>query len=424
MKKKKIISAISSFLTFSMLMSGGTFAREAKTPGKLVRTNGEVLTKKVDYSRKLAQDNGKKVNKRRKKRKGNIKKNKLKGRDFIAELGDRDFVKWMRNHKKLLLPPGCVLGYAAVLKFYRSFRYHPFLDPVTEENLKSEFQIHFINVGQGDCALVRYKEKCWLIDAGYNINFGITDVTKYLPEVGIKEKLDGMILTHPHPDHYWNLKYVLKRFKPEKFYYSYLSDPVGIIDRMNTLQYDSRVTKPLEDFRKDNGENSCKQLLAGEEVFTSENKEFSVTCIGPQKKSDNTNDNSIVLLIKYKDKKILMMGDAEVQSEKEILKYTEEYKIDISNVDVVKIGHHGNNSASSPDFVKHTNPNTIVNSTGGHFALLGLINLHEQPWIIRRWINGDHRSKGNKCKVLTTEEQNNIIMYYDSNSNELKYARK
>ena len=332
--------------------------------------------------------------------------------------------KFIKNHKALTCAAASIAsiaGYACFLKIYRSFRYHELLPEVNDEMLKSEFQIHFIDVGAGDCAVIKYGNKSWLVDAGYCLSRGITDVTNYLPEVNIK-KLNGVILTHAHNDHYWNLKYIFKKFDPEKFYHSYDHGIKAPIDRIEKIQYESRLTEPIKNFKQSKGDQSCVQVKAGDTIV--KDGDLKIQVIGPTKEYQKENDNSIVLLIQYKNQKILMMGDAGVESEKDIMKFCSDKNIDISNCDLVKIGHHGSNTSSSSEFVNLTNPNTIVNSTGRNDFTLGLINLHEYPSIIRRWINGNNRSKDKKCEALTTEEQKNIIVYYDGNNKELKYARK
>lgn len=242
-----------------------------------------------------------------------------------------------------------------------------------------------------------------------------------MPEINIK-KLSGVILTHAHADHYWNFKYIFEKFSPEKFYHSYDHGIKTTIDRIEKIQYKSRLTEPIEKFKNSKGNESCVKVTAGYTIV--DENDFKIQVIGPTQEYSKENDNSIVLLIKYKDKKILMMGDAGVELEKDIMQFCRDKNIDISNCDLVKIGHHGSNTSSSSEFVNLTNPNTIVNSTGRNDFTLGFINLHEYPSIIRRWINGNNRAKDKKCAALTTEEQNNIIVYYDENNKELKYARK
>jgi beta-lactamase superfamily II metal-dependent hydrolase len=72
----------------------------------------------------------------------------------------------------------------------------------------------------------------------------------------------------------------------------------------------------------------------------------------------NTNDpnnNSLVLLYTNGEDKILLMGDAE----KEI-----EEKINVGEVDLLKVGHHGSYSSSSSSFIKKVNPKYAVITAG------------------------------------------------------------
>lgn len=319
---------------------------------------------------------------------------------------------------------GIVGGIATATKIYRSFRYHELLPSVNKEILNSEFQIHFVDVGAGDCALIKYKDKSWLIDVGYSIAAS-TDIKNYLPDIDVK-KLSGVILTHTHTDHYWKLKDILndKILNPDKFYYSYLDPPVTLKQKYDAIEYKSRVEDPINKFKKSKGNHNCIQVKPEYIIFESDDKKFKIKVIGPVSHHEHINNNSVVLLVEYQGKKILMMGDAEESSEKEIMEYAKQQNIDISNVDLVKIGHHGSDTSSSPEFVKLTNPKTIVCSTGKHDLTLGLYNLHEYRSIIHRWIDGNNRNKDEKCNVLTTEEQTNIIAYYDNNDKKLKYARK
>lgn len=311
------------------------------------------------------------------------------------------------------------IGKFKVIPGFLKFRYHMPLETLSEEMLNSEFQIHFIDVGAADCAVIKYGDKTWLVDAGFCLKHGITDVTKYLPEVGI-DTLYGVILTHAHTDHYWKLKYIFERFNPKKFYRSYDHGVKSLLDIYEKISYTGRYIKPLQKFMSVNGSDSCIDVSAGYKLFEDENLKIQV--IGPTQVYKEENDNSIVLLVQYKEKRILLMGDAGVQAESDIIKYCSENNIDISNVDIVKIGHHGSNTSSSLEFVNLANPGIIVNSTGGNDLTLGTLNLHEHSSIISRWIVCHFNSTGKKQQVLTTEEQNNIVVYYQDGK--MKSARK
>ena len=73
----------------------------------------------------------------------------------------------------------------------------------------------------------------------------------------------------------------------------------------------------------------------------------------------NENDSSSVIYFKYNDYKFLFMGDASVERENDIL---EEYKL--SNIDFLKVGHHGSNTSSGDFFIDEINPKYSIISVG------------------------------------------------------------
>ena len=74
---------------------------------------------------------------------------------------------------------------------------------------------------------------------------------------------------------------------------------------------------------------------------------------------DNENDNSNVIYTEIDGCKFMFMGDAGIGKEKDILE-----KYNISNVDVLKIGHHGSKTSSSETFINEMNPKYSVISVG------------------------------------------------------------
>jgi beta-lactamase superfamily II metal-dependent hydrolase len=74
---------------------------------------------------------------------------------------------------------------------------------------------------------------------------------------------------------------------------------------------------------------------------------------------NETNANSIVLKLDYGDFSILLMGDAEAQTEERLLRKDPELKAQL-----IKIGHHGSKYATSDDFIKHVHPEAAVISDG------------------------------------------------------------
>ena len=77
------------------------------------------------------------------------------------------------------------------------------------------------------------------------------------------------------------------------------------------------------------------------------------------KEYDNENDNSIVGYLNIHNIKFLFMGDASINIEKEILE-----KYELTNVDILKVGHHGSDTSSGKEFIDEINPKYSIISVG------------------------------------------------------------
>lgn len=117
---------------------------------------------------------------------------------------------------------------------------------------------------------------------------------------------------------------------------------------------------------------------------------------------DNENDNSNVIYIDIKGYKFMFMGDAGVEKEKDILD-----KYNISDIDLLKVGHHGSKTSSSKKFINEINPNYSIISVGknnryGHPNDSVLENLEDSK-IYRTDQNGSimFKIKKNKFEIET-----------------------
>ena len=77
------------------------------------------------------------------------------------------------------------------------------------------------------------------------------------------------------------------------------------------------------------------------------------------KQYNNENDNSCVIYTKLNGYKFMFMGDAEAKKEKDILD-----KYNISDIDVLKVGHHGSKTSSDKNFIDEIDPKYSVISVG------------------------------------------------------------
>lgn len=202
-------------------------------------------------------------------------------------------------------------------------------------------EVHFIDVGQGDCTLIKYGEHAMLIDAGGN-NKG-TAVQLYLTKQGV-EKLDYIIGTHPDADHIGGLDVIITKFDCETI-------------MMPEIEKDTKTYKEVIDAMK--YKNYVNSPPFAGTVFPLGKAEFTVVAPVNYGYGDNTNNYSIGILLEYGETGFLFTGDAESAAEADML--TE--GIDLS-ADVFKVAHHGSISSNTEEFLDAVDPSFAVISCG------------------------------------------------------------
>lgn len=239
-----------------------------------------------------------------------------------------------------------------------------------------ELAVHFINVGQGDATLITCGNNAMLIDAGDNSKG--TAVQNYLQKQGIA-KLDYLIGTHPDSDHIGGLDVIITKFDCDKIIMpDCTNDTVTYRDVIDAMSYKGyKNTLPVVG----------QKYQLGDAGFT---------IIAPAQKYDDTNSNSVGILLSHGDKNFLFTGDAEEAAEADMVSTG----IDI-RCDVYQVGHHGSNTSSSAALLDAAKPEYAVISCGEG-------NSYGHP---RAETLNNFRSRG--IKVYRTDEQGTIIAKSD-----------
>lgn len=202
------------------------------------------------------------------------------------------------------------------------------------------FAVHFVDVGQGDGAIVVCDGKTLVIDGGTAENGA--KMVEYLQNTLHVSKVDFVIGTHPHADHIGGLPDVIRACKVKKLY-----SPV-----------DEFEAKPFETMKRAADDKKLKITVpqAGQSFSLGRAK---VEFLAPLGIYDNVNDLSLVVRITYGQTTFLFTGDAERPSEYDMTDSGEDL-----SATVLKVGHHGSNTSTSYVFLRQVMPAYAIISCG------------------------------------------------------------
>lgn len=202
--------------------------------------------------------------------------------------------------------------------------------------------VSYIDVGQGDSIFIQTPSgKTMLIDAGVP-EMG-SRVVDYIRSRGVN-KIDILVGTHPHADHIGGIPAVIENFQIGKFYMP------KVITTTNTF----------EDVLKAAKAKGLSINVAKAGVVLDLGNEVKAQMLAPNSSHyDDLNNYSAVIKITYKNTAFLFTGDAEKESEEEMLSRGYDLK-----ADVLKVGHHGSSSATTWAFLKAVSPKYAVISVG------------------------------------------------------------
>ena len=215
----------------------------------------------------------------------------------------------------------------------------PALLPDSQRPEGSCFQVHFIDVGQADAALILCDGEAMLIDGGNAADSNV--IYTYLKKHEVKH-LDYVIATHAHEDHVGGLPGALKYATVSKAFSPVTTFTTNAFNnfKKGLSQQGVSLTVPEVGTRFKLGSASCQILAVNTE-------------------SSDTNNTSIVLQIVYGDTSFLFTGDAEIPVEQVLLNSGFNLKST-----VLKVGHHGSYSSTSYLFLREVMPEYAVIPVG------------------------------------------------------------
>ena len=216
-------------------------------------------------------------------------------------------------------------------------------------------EVIFLDVGQGDAIFIRTpRGRNILLDGGGKPAYqgDITEtghfvVVPFLEQRRVK-KLDLVIISHPHEDHYGGLFPVLERFPVKMLATNAESPETGFYAELLALAREKGISR---------------EILEAGDHFTVE-PSLKLTVLNPPRElwqgtGSDKNNNSLILHLRYKETGLLLTGDAETKAIEYILGQGK-----IPPGQVLKIPHHGGALPNLPHFLDEVEPWAAVISVG------------------------------------------------------------
>ncbi len=263
--------------------------------------------------------------------------------------------------KKPALLAGCVI--ASLVLCITMSRLEPRFD---------NYRITVLDVGQGQSILIQSRGHSYLVDCGGDTPAIAADAaSQLLLSQGINH-LDGIFITHFDKDHAAGTHLLLSRIGADKLYLPDIEDDADVLD---TLQLNHSLL--IRSFK----ENTKLEL------------DNIIISLFPAQQRDAGNESSMCILFQIDNYDILITGERGSAGEYALMEH-----VDLPQIDMLVVGHHGSKTSTSFELLQKTKPVTAVISLSGQ-------NRYGHP--AKEVLN---RLKLFECQILRTDQEGTIVL--------------
>lgn len=295
------------------------------------------------------------------------------------------------------------------LIFYKPIEHILMLKPNLNNIETNSFEVHFVDVGNGDAILVKFSNgKTLIVDSGTKESE--KKLLTYIDNVffnGKKNKtFDYAVLTHSDSDHAGNMltilnNYAIKTFIRPKIYVKNLE--MGESGEQNCFENNSNYAQIITKLYSLESENKTEVKFAEFNTYYFTGLNAGVHILSPVKNYySDTNECSIVMVVYDGDHKVMLTGDATLENEREIINNYNTSKLD---VDILKVGHHGSNTSTSLEFLNATTPKYAV------ISVSEINNYHPSREVLNNIVSYNNNNPINNISVKQTSNLGNIVFY-------------
>ena len=207
-----------------------------------------------------------------------------------------------------------------------------------------ETHVVFLDIGQGDAILISHGSDQILIDGGPDGTSMLEELSKYVPFWD--RTIEIVVATHPDGDHIDGLISVFEHYHVEQLWHTNAQKDTATHKK---LLYNATDEDGLEKILAFHGLQASIGEGVLKVIYPYESDMLSV---------EDVNDASIVTLFEIGDDKFYLGGDITTEIEDKLL-------VD-EKITVLKASHHGSNTSTSENFLKKTEPQDVIISSGAH----------------------------------------------------------
>lgn len=215
-------------------------------------------------------------------------------------------------------------------------------DPYLAQTEAGQCRIYFLDVGQGDATLFSVGDEGYiLVDTGPEESEA--SLLAMLGEIGV-DRLEYLVLTHPHDDHIGGADGVLDSFE--------VGETVMPNEKSNSAAFPS-LLRAID-------KNGCRATVpATGDGFTL--GRLSLTVMSPLGESEEENERCLTLRATFGANSLFLAADIGEETEEKII---DRYPVNMLRTDILKVGHHGAETSSGEAFLSALSPTYAVISCG------------------------------------------------------------